>query len=301
MHWLSFFIGALLGWLLCWLIDFLFCRRRRLATEARLQSKLKVCNDKVAALQAQLAGYQAGPTRLAEADAELTALRAQVAAMQDLQARYDAANVEIGALQAEVAKIPDLQARCNAADAEIASLWGQLSGMQDVQAKLAAADAEIQALRGRLADMDDLRAAVSGWEAKAAQQALEIERLNAALAANAPGAAPGASASRAAGLGLALAPSWLPAGQKLDLTLIEGIGDKINALLAQHGVVTFEQLAATSVERLREILREAGPRYALADPSTWPQQAALARDGDWDAFKALTDTLKGGRRTEIAP
>jgi len=170
-----------------------------------------------------------------------------------------------------------------------------------VQAKLAAADAEIEALRGRLADMDDLRADVSGWEAKAAQQALEIERLNAALAANAPGAAPGASASRAAGLGLALAPSWLPAGQKLDLTLIEGIGDKINALLAQHGVVTFEQLAATSVERLREILREAGPRYALADPSTWPQQAALARDGDWDAFKALTDTLKGGRRTEIAP
>ena len=50
MHWLSFFIGALLGWLICWLIDFLFCRRRRMAIETRLQSKLKVCTEENAAL-----------------------------------------------------------------------------------------------------------------------------------------------------------------------------------------------------------------------------------------------------------
>jgi predicted flap endonuclease-1-like 5' DNA nuclease len=81
-----------------------------------------------------------------------------------------------------------------------------------------------------------------------------------------------------------------------DLEKIEGIGPKIAQLMTKAGITTFEQLAATPVERLRSVLTEAGPRFASHDPTTWAEQAALAAKGDWVAFKALTDELIAGKR-----
>jgi large subunit ribosomal protein L30 len=80
-----------------------------------------------------------------------------------------------------------------------------------------------------------------------------------------------------------------------DLELIEGIGPKIASVLTAAGIVTFADLAAADTSRLAEIL-EQEPNLRMADPGTWPEQAALAVAGDWDAFKALTEQLKGGRR-----
>ncbi len=80
-----------------------------------------------------------------------------------------------------------------------------------------------------------------------------------------------------------------------DLKIVEGIGPKIADLLINAGIVTFADLAATSAERVKEILSEAGPRYAIHDPSTWAEQAGLARDGQWDELKALQDKLNGGK------
>jgi predicted flap endonuclease-1-like 5' DNA nuclease len=81
-----------------------------------------------------------------------------------------------------------------------------------------------------------------------------------------------------------------------DLIKIEGIGPKISELLANSGITTFAALAATPVERLREILAAGGSRYRLTDPGTWPEQAAYAARGDWDSFNALVARLKAGRR-----
>lgn len=80
-----------------------------------------------------------------------------------------------------------------------------------------------------------------------------------------------------------------------DLSKVEGIGPKISELLQNAGITTFAQLAETEVEKLNEILAEAGGRYKSHDPSTWPQQAKLAADGKWDELKALQDELDGGR------
>jgi predicted flap endonuclease-1-like 5' DNA nuclease len=80
-----------------------------------------------------------------------------------------------------------------------------------------------------------------------------------------------------------------------DLKLIEGIGPKIASILATAGITTFSQLAATDVSRLREIIAQAG-LTALADPATWPQQAALAAAGKLDELEVLQDQLKGGRQ-----
>jgi predicted flap endonuclease-1-like 5' DNA nuclease len=82
-----------------------------------------------------------------------------------------------------------------------------------------------------------------------------------------------------------------------DLTKIEGIGPKVEQVLADAGVTTYAQLAATPAAQLREILNAAGSRYRITDPTTWPDQAALAAAGDWAAFNELVRQLKAERRT----
>jgi hypothetical protein len=33
----------------------------------------------------------------------------------------------------------------------------------------------------------------------------------------------------------------------------------------------------------------------MHDPTTWPEQAKMAADGNWDELKTLQDNLKGGK------
>lgn len=80
-----------------------------------------------------------------------------------------------------------------------------------------------------------------------------------------------------------------------DLKIVEGIGPKIEGLLNNEGIVTFAQLATTAPERIKEILDAAGPRFQMHDPTTWPKQSALARDGKWDELKAWQEELNKGR------
>ena len=78
-----------------------------------------------------------------------------------------------------------------------------------------------------------------------------------------------------------------------ELELIEGIGPKIGAAFRAAGITTFKQLAATPLERMKEILAANSLR---ADPSTWAEQAALAAAGRLEELKALQDQLIAGRR-----
>jgi large subunit ribosomal protein L21 len=79
-----------------------------------------------------------------------------------------------------------------------------------------------------------------------------------------------------------------------DLVKIEGIGPKVSKALIEAGISTFEDLSNATVEDIQKILSDAGLR--MMDASTWPQQAKLAADGDWDALKKLQDKLSGGRK-----
>lgn len=80
-----------------------------------------------------------------------------------------------------------------------------------------------------------------------------------------------------------------------DLKIIEGIGPKIAELLNADGIVTFRDLSKTGVDKLKQILDNAGSRYRMHDPTTWPQQAELAADGKMDELKELQNNLKGGK------
>jgi large subunit ribosomal protein L21 len=91
------------------------------------------------------------------------------------------------------------------------------------------------------------------------------------------------------------------AGEADNLAKIEGIGPKVAKTLNEAGVLTFEDLANAKVEDIQKILTDAGLR--MMDATTWPEQARLAADGDWDALQALQDNLSGGRKagTEKKP
>jgi len=80
-----------------------------------------------------------------------------------------------------------------------------------------------------------------------------------------------------------------------NLRRIEGIGPKIAGILNDNGIITFAQLADTSVIQLQQILTDAG-LSRISKPDTWPEQAQLAAAGDWDDLDQLQDSLKGGRR-----
>ena len=79
-----------------------------------------------------------------------------------------------------------------------------------------------------------------------------------------------------------------------DLTILEGIGPKINKLLHESGIRTFAELAASQTSELKAILEPA--KLQFIDPSTWADQAKLAAEGKFDELKVLTDSLKGGRK-----
>ena len=78
-----------------------------------------------------------------------------------------------------------------------------------------------------------------------------------------------------------------------DLARIEGIGPKVSKVLKEASISTFEDLSKAEVEDLRQILANAGLK--MMDPATWPEQAKLAAEGDWDALQELQDKLSGGR------
>ena len=79
-----------------------------------------------------------------------------------------------------------------------------------------------------------------------------------------------------------------------NFTLIEGIGPKINELIHNDGIHTFAELANTHVDVIQKMLDNAGPRYRLAKPGTWPAQSDMAASNKWDSLKAWQDELDGG-------
>lgn len=93
----------------------------------------------------------------------------------------------------------------------------------------------------------------------------------------------------------------LPSGKKVnqdDLKLVEGIGPKIEGLLNEAGINTWQELADAPTEKVQAILDEAGPRYRMHDPATWSKQAKLAAEAKWEELEELQDNLKGGKEVD---
>lgn len=58
-----------------------------------------------------------------------------------------------------------------------------------------------------------------------------------------------------------------------DLKQIEGIGPKLAEILNAAGIVSYADMAGADPEKVKEILAEAGARYASKDPLPWIEAA----------------------------
>ena len=65
------------------------------------------------------------------------------------------------------------------------------------------------------------------------------------------------------------------------LTVVKGIGPKIQSLFYKNNIRSWSALAICNIERCQEILDAGGSSFSMHDPATWPEQARLAAEGKW--------------------
>jgi predicted flap endonuclease-1-like 5' DNA nuclease len=262
MHWLSFFIGLLVGWLAEWLIDYFFWRRRSSAPDVMASG-----------LREKLTNIQAENEQLRSMwqQAQIT--------KKDLTTCLD----ELQSQNNEAKQLGDSLA---AAQAEIESLHEELAATSAV----ASAEAEGQI---ETEDMDSLESDSVVRESIGEEQ--ESSDLSASLADDPIDQLGDTVRSDEMELAVAIADEPI---EPDNLKKIEGIGPKIAGILNENSIWTFAQLAQADVVHLKVILENAGPRFRLANPATWPEQAQMAAAGEWDNLKALQDRLKHGRHAE---
>jgi predicted flap endonuclease-1-like 5' DNA nuclease len=186
--------------------------------------------------------------------------------------------------------------------------------------------ARVRSQRSDIAELERLRGRVANLESVVAERDRLVAELEACQASGAPtdtsgsqdpvqrptvaatgttGVAPttssptaGSSVPSAPDLGEAAAVLGRPV-QLDDLTVVEGIGPMVEEMCHGIGIRTWFDLANTEVSLLRTMLADAGARFKMHDPSTWPQQAALLAHGRWSEFDDLARTVRDGSR-EVA-
>jgi F-type H+-transporting ATPase subunit gamma len=80
-----------------------------------------------------------------------------------------------------------------------------------------------------------------------------------------------------------------------DLTLIEGIGEKVAGALKTSGIKTFKQLAEAAAAELERLVKEVHGVRMVGSAATWSKQAQYILDGDMDGLKAYQTRLVSGR------
>jgi predicted flap endonuclease-1-like 5' DNA nuclease len=211
-----------------------------------------------------------------DVDVEVQRLRDRVANLEPAVAERDRLRVELDEVRAATKSAPIQAVAALPAGADQAELDAIVSDRDRLAALVGEHESTIGDLRAR------------NWNAEAKVSELQ-SLLDARPVSGGEPAAPDVGGATAV-LGKAI---------KLDdLKVIEGIGPKIEELIHATGVRTWWALANTDAGALRSMLDAAGPRYQIHEPGTWPQQAGLLAQGQWAEFKALIDSLEGGKPAE---
>lgn len=82
---------------------------------------------------------------------------------------------------------------------------------------------------------------------------------------------------------------------KDNLQIIEGIGPKMSEFLHAKGINNWATLSQHDDKYLKKLLDTEGDRYRIIDPETWPKQASLAAEGNWEELIAYQKTLSRGQ------
>lgn len=260
-------LGAfILGYLLRYVISRMQIetQKRELDVERRHRRALETDFDRVRAEHTAMGSristlegdVNRGRTELAESHQKIAFSAGELSALKSETAAYP---TQLECLRAELAALSANPGK-STSDAELSTLRTQASRYDELSGDLIGARTELSAA---LASKDAMQA--------------ELDRLRSEMDSQRQQAKPKAT------------------GKPDDLKVIEGIGPKINELLFVSGIRTFVELADAPIDRLQQILRDAGERYRMHDPSSWPQQAKLCAEGQWDALRELQDKIVAGR------
>ncbi len=260
--------GGLVGWLLAgW-----FARRLKHVeppVEKIIEKEIKI--DRVVDNPEHLSligKLEADNSKLLNQNSKIPDMVSRIAGFESSKAKATTKIVE-KKVKVEVDN-PKLLARIKELEAEnmqISGLESKLKSLEGVKPKTIEKEVQVE----KLVDNPDHLKRISALEA-------ELKGLKRGTSIDIP-------AARAAGIVIK---------DESDLTAIEGIGPKINDLIKADGINTFAALSDAQPSSIQTILDNAGSRYTMANPGTWPDQAHLAANNRWPALKALQDVLIGG-------
>lgn len=328
MRELLILFGALIGWILGYVFQ-LYMPQKRKDEGSALQKELNEAKDTIRRLETQLGQYQHLQEQLNACEIQR---QQQTEELESVRIKFTSAEAQIETLQQRLSQYQNLQEQLNTCEAQLQEKTEELEG---ICAKLTSAETQSETLQQRLASLEQkiqaettvpLSETLPEAEAQTPPMETFLEvgtKIPEAVEPETPTAETSqvvvaetlfGESSPATKVEIeSEVETETPTEESLsktepevksvrssterpdNLRKIEGIGPKVEQLLNEAGILTFEQLFHTKVDRLRAILEEAGGVFKAMDPASWPEQAGLAARGDWEALKILQDQLDGGR------
>ena len=293
-------LGLLIGWAIEFAIDFLYWRKK-----AQEEAEALAQQESVLLAQQTELGHRQATLRLREKEmADLQASLASRDAELLQQARRveersdDLSRVE-QAIEKRRADLDRMGLTLNERDKEIAARGEQLRSKEvNYNRRLDTLESTEAELARRVAVVSNREEAMQSWEGRILSREHDVADREASVNYHANRIANDAAGYEA--VKHLLKQHYRTAEGRDRLQALVGIDDRTVELLNQAGIRTFERLAETSMGELTRLMEAAGPRYALANPLSWAEQAGLFLAEDWVALDNLQAELKGEKRENVA-
>lgn len=188
-------------------------------------------------------------------------------------------------------------------EGKIKALNGRISGLEEdlaaCKGKRGELESDLALTKGRMREMESemtkLQASADSGTASAGLGAVASSLTGGATKEETPPPPPPPAPKPKASGGASLY-----AGVKSDnLQIIEGIGPKMESVLKENGIDSHAILGSKSVDDLQAILNKYGDKYKIIDPKTWPSQAKLAGDRNFDELIDYQKKLDTGRDNAV--
>lgn len=293
-------LGLLIGWAIEFAIDFLYWRKK-----AQEEAEALAQQESVLLAQQTELGHRQATLRLREKEmADLQASLASRDAELLQQARRveersdDLSRVE-QAIEKRRADLDRMGLTLNEREKEIAARGEQLRSKEvNYNRRLDTLESTEAELARRVAVVSNREEAMQSWEGRILSREHDVADREASVNYHANRIANDAAGYEA--VKNLLKQHYRTAEGRDRLQALVGIDDRTVELLNQAGIRTFERLAETSMGELTRLMEAAGPRFALANPLSWAEQAGLFLAEDWVALDNLQVELKGEKRENVA-
>ncbi|MDO4681759.1 MAG: hypothetical protein Q4B17_03100 [Lautropia sp.] len=292
-------LGLLAGWAVEFAIDFFYWRKK-----ARLEAEALVQQEALLLAQQTEFGHKQSALRLREK--EVADLQASVATRDAelLQAarRMEERSDDLSRLEQQTEKrradLDRMNMTLSEREKDIASRQDQLRSKEaDYGRRLNALEATEQELARRVAVVANREDAMQSWEGRILSREHDVTDREASVNYHASRVASDAAAFDAAKH--LLKQRHRTSEGRDNLQALVGIDQRVADLLRDAGIRSFERLAETSLGELTRILEGAGPRFALANPLSWAEQAAHWLNEDYVALDRLQCELLGIERESV--